>query len=62
MKSVSFTSRILKPEVGEGYPTYEEAHKRYGEQKQYRAQGGFVHSFRIEIPSGREVYEKVEIG
>ena len=51
----------LKPEVGEGYPTYEEAHRRYAKQKQHRAEGGFVHLFRIEIPSGREIYEEIVI-
>jgi len=35
--------KTLSPE--EGYPTWDEAHKRYLEQRLHRAGEGFVHSF-----------------
>jgi hypothetical protein len=49
----------LKPEFGEGYPTFDEAKKRYAEQKKYRARNGFIHLFRTEMPSGDQIYEKL---
>jgi hypothetical protein len=60
-KRLIHRQETLKPDVGEGYPTYEEAQKRYADQKRHRAEGGFVHLFRIEIPSGREIYEEIVI-
>ena len=49
----------LNAESGEGYTSYDIALKRYSDQKQHRAQEGFVHLFRREIPSGQEVYVRL---
>ena len=53
--------QTLRPEIGEGYPAIEEALRRYEDQKKYRARSGFVHLFRLEVPSGLEVYELLAV-
>jgi hypothetical protein len=45
--------KTLSPE--EGYPTWDDAYKRYLEQRQHRARGGFVHSFSPHYYGGEEV-------
>ncbi len=47
----------LNPALGEGYATFDEARNHLSAQKRHRARGGFIHSFRIEIPTGLEIHE-----
>ena len=50
----------LKPETGEGYPTFEDAAERFNQQVHLRAKSGFVHGFSIEFPTGKKIYELIE--
>jgi hypothetical protein len=50
----------LNPADGEDYLSFEQALQRIEHQKRYLARNGFVHSFSIEIPSGKTLYELIE--
>ena len=58
-KRIENRVQTLKPELGEGYSSFDEARQRYEQQKQYRVRDGFIHLFRLEIPSGIEIHEIV---
>jgi hypothetical protein len=60
-KRIENRVQTLKPELGEGYASFDEARQRYEEQKRYRARDGFIHLFRLEIPSGIETHEIVTV-
>ena len=53
------TTDTLNPELGEGYSNFVEARERFNTQKKHRARNGFIHLLRLDIPSGREIYERL---
>ena len=61
-REIKHEVRVLKTGTGEGFRSYAEAHKMYGQQKRHYAGNGFVHAFSVEIPSGKSIYEALAPG